>query len=205
MTVDMSHHDLLVHIVVALQKVGITRVVIDDHLVDSVQPIGKALAEPLILHPKSPMRVAVWKSHEAGNFIELLEIQNLEKGFVEIKTVVSRVAFNFPTNTFEIRRQIHQNLQKQPGGLVLLQKTRRCRDHGCFGPPLVGEKSSTPSSDKGGCWTEGGGSALSTKTGLRARHPPTASNHGCLPLLQGAELFHRFLYFPFPRKSLIEP
>src|SRR5262249_34035315 len=103
--------------------------------------------------------------------IELLEIQNLEKGFVEIKTVVPRVAFNFPTNTFEISRQIHQNLQEQPGGLALARNPGATATMAASPGTNRALKNSPPLFLRGedaGPKVRRGGSAWSTEAGLRS-------------------------------------
>ena len=73
--VDVGHHELLVDHLVAAQQIGVARVVIDDHLVDLLQPVAIALGEMLILHAEPPVRIARRETAQGGDFGELVVVE----------------------------------------------------------------------------------------------------------------------------------
>ena len=64
--VDVGHDQLLVDQLVAPQQVGVAGVVVDDHLVDLLEPVAVALGELLVLHAEAPVGIAGGKPAEAA-------------------------------------------------------------------------------------------------------------------------------------------
>ncbi len=87
--VDVRDHQLLVDNLVGLLKVGVTGVVVDDHLVDSAQAVVMALAEALVLGTKPPVGIARGEPAIRGDLVHLLVIAHLENDREEVQAVAT--------------------------------------------------------------------------------------------------------------------
>jgi hypothetical protein len=90
MPVDVRDHQFLIDERVRFLQIGIAGVVIDDHLIDSAQPIMVPLAEPLVLRAKSPVRIPLRESAIGGDLVHLLVIAHLKDDREEIQTIRAR-------------------------------------------------------------------------------------------------------------------
>ena len=91
MPVNVGHHDFLIDQMIALEQVGVARVIVDDHFIDFVQAVRVALVEPLVLHAELPVGISVREPAVSGHHIHLFEIENFEKSFVEVEPVLASV------------------------------------------------------------------------------------------------------------------
>ena len=103
--VHVGHHQLLVHQCVGTHQVGIARIVIDDELVDLLQPVRVALGELFVLHAETPMRVAGRKTAQRGDGVQVIGVDDLEDGGKEIQTIAASVAFHLLLNGGQVGRQ----------------------------------------------------------------------------------------------------
>ena len=101
-TIDVGHDELLVDHLVAPQQVGVARVVIDDHLVDLLEPVPITLGKLLVLHAEPPVRIPGGKSAQGGDLGKLVVIEDLEDRVVEVQPVIARVGFGFQLNGAEV-------------------------------------------------------------------------------------------------------
>ena len=81
--VDVGHDQLLVQHRVALEQVGVGRIVVDHHLVDLVQAVLVALAQLLVLHAEAVVRVARREAAVGRQRVHLLVVDHLEDGAEE--------------------------------------------------------------------------------------------------------------------------
>jgi hypothetical protein len=87
---DMRHDELLVDEVVALEQVGVRRVVVDDQLVDLLQAVRIALVELVEVHAEGPVRVATRETAVGGDLVHLLPVDDLEQDVEEVEAVAAR-------------------------------------------------------------------------------------------------------------------
>ncbi len=87
MPVDMRHHQLLVHRMVATHQIGVARVVVDDHLVNLGKPVIVALLELLEGHSERPVRITGGEAPIRRDFVEIFGIDDLEDRLVKIEAV----------------------------------------------------------------------------------------------------------------------
>ena len=106
MAVDVRHHELLVDHLVAPQKIGVARVVVDDHLVDLLQTVTIALGEVLIFHAEPPVRIAGGKPSQGGDFGKLVVVEHLEDRVVEVQPVGARMGLGLELDRAEVIGQI---------------------------------------------------------------------------------------------------
>ena len=85
--IDMGHHQLLIDGVVGAHQVGVARIVVDDHLVDLRQPVVVALAQLLVGHAERPVRIARREAAVGGDLVEVVGVDHLEDGLVEVQAV----------------------------------------------------------------------------------------------------------------------
>ncbi len=104
--VDMGHHQLLVHVHVGLEQIGIGRIVVDDHFIDLRQPVLVSLGELLVLHPEPPVRIAVGKAAIGGHHVDLVIVQHFEDGLVEIEPELVRVLLDLLLDVAEVGREL---------------------------------------------------------------------------------------------------
>jgi hypothetical protein len=90
MAVDVGHHRFLIDRGVVFQQIGVARVVVDDHFVDAPQPVGVLLAQALVLHAETPMRIALGETSISRDLRDLVSRQHLEDGRVEIQLLAAR-------------------------------------------------------------------------------------------------------------------
>ena len=124
--INVGHDELLVDHLVAPQQVGVARVVIDDHLVDLLQPVAIALGELLVLHAKPPVRIPGGKSPQGGDLGKLVVIEDLEDRVVEVQPVVARVGFGFQLNGPEVIGQV-VGVDRRHGFVLLSEDEPRSR------------------------------------------------------------------------------
>ena len=91
MAVDVGHDELLVDHLVAPQQVGVAGVVVDDHLVDLLEPVAVALGELLVLHAEPPVGVPGGEPAQRGDLGDLVVVEDLEDRVVEVQPVGARV------------------------------------------------------------------------------------------------------------------
>ena len=88
MSVNVGHHELLIDPLIAAQQVGVAGVVVDDHLVDFLEPVAITLGELLIFHAEPPVRISGRETAEGGDLGELVVVEDFEDGVVEVEPVV---------------------------------------------------------------------------------------------------------------------
>ena len=77
--VDVGDDQLLIDELVALLQVGVAGIVVDDHLVDAAQAVMMLLAEPLVFHAESPVRIALREAAIRGDLVHLFVVAHLER------------------------------------------------------------------------------------------------------------------------------
>ena len=83
--IHVRHHELLIDERVALEQIGVRRVVVDDHLVDLREAVLVALGEPLVLHAEAPVRVAVREAPVRRDLVHLVVREDLEDHREEVQ------------------------------------------------------------------------------------------------------------------------
>ena len=68
-------------------QVGVARIVIDDHLINSPQPVMMAFSQAFIFRPEPPVRVSLREPAIRGDLVHLLVIAHLENDGEEIQAV----------------------------------------------------------------------------------------------------------------------
>ena len=116
--VDVGHDELLVDHLVAPQQIGVAGVVVDDHLVDLLEPVAIALGELLVLHAEPPVRIAGGKSSQGGDLGELVVVEDLEDRVVEVQPVVARVGFGLELDRAQVIGQV-VNVDRRHGSSSL--------------------------------------------------------------------------------------
>src|SRR5690606_21818076 len=71
MTMNVSHHKLLINKIISFHQVGVTRVVVDNQFIDFGKAVLIAFRKLLKVHSKSPVWIANGKSTYCCDFIEL--------------------------------------------------------------------------------------------------------------------------------------
>ena len=106
MPVDVGHDELLVDPLVAPQEVGVAGVVVDDHLVDLLEPVAIALGELLVLHAEPPVGVPGGEPAQGGDLGELVVVEHLEDGLVEVEPVGPRVPLDLDLEVAEVGGEV---------------------------------------------------------------------------------------------------
>ena len=104
--VDVGHHQLLIDGVVGAHQVGVARIVVDHHLVDLRQPVVVALAQLLVGHAERPVRIARREAAVGGDLVEIVGVDDLEDGLVEIQAVLARIALDLVLESAQVGRQV---------------------------------------------------------------------------------------------------
>ena len=100
--VDVGHHDLLIHTVVAPEEIGIARVVVDHHLIDLGQPILVALGELFELHSEAPVGIPERKPAIRGDLIQASVIEDLEDDGKKVQPEALGVHFDLVLHLFQL-------------------------------------------------------------------------------------------------------
>ena len=116
--VHVSHDDLLIHEVIAFEQIRIAWVIVDDHLINLMQPVRVALVEPLVLHAELPMRIPVRKPAVSRNHIHFFEVENLEECFKEVESVFAGVLFDFDVEPRELGSKTSPAFDRQRHGYL---------------------------------------------------------------------------------------
>ena len=111
--VDVGDDQLVLHQAVRAEQVGVAGVVVDDEFVDLLQPVPVALADLLVLHPVTPVRVARREAAVAGHLVELRVIQHLEDDGKAVEAQLGRDAVNALLDVAEFGREIHLPLPRK--------------------------------------------------------------------------------------------
>ena len=131
MTVNVCHHQFLIDGVVAAHQIGVTRVIIDDHLIYFRQTVIISFAQFFVLHPERPVRVARREAAIGGDFVEVIGVDDFENGFVKIQSVFAHIPFDFLFEDAQMRRQIRVVKALHGGSLAKPQAAQvngRCRE-----------------------------------------------------------------------------
>ena len=104
--VDVGHDELLIDGVIAPHEVRVAGIVVDDHLVDFREAVLVAFLEFLILHPERPVRVASGEPAVRRDLVEVVGIDNLENGLVEIEAVAAGEPLDLVLEEAKVRGQV---------------------------------------------------------------------------------------------------
>ena len=117
--IDVRHDEFLIDPLIAAQQVGVAGVVVDDHLVDLLEPVAVALRELLVLHPEPPVRVPRREPAEGGDLGELVVVEDLEDRVVEVEPVGAGVRLGLDLELAQLGRQVVLGAHRRHGRIAL--------------------------------------------------------------------------------------
>jgi hypothetical protein len=106
MGIYVSHHELLIHEIVTLKKIGITGVIIDDHFINLGQPIGVALRQSVVFHAEAPVGITARIASVSGHLIQLSIVQNLKDDLKEVQAISASVVLDLVLDLLKVSREL---------------------------------------------------------------------------------------------------
>ena len=84
---DVGHDQLLVHVGVVVEQVGVRGAGVDDHFVDLLQPVLVPLLHLEVLHAPAPVGVPHREAAVRRDHVDLVVVAHLEDGVAEVQAV----------------------------------------------------------------------------------------------------------------------
>ena len=104
--VDMGHHQLLVEQCVGLHQIGVTRIVVDHHLIDLLQPVRVALRQLLVLHAEPPVRIPQGEAAKGRQHAHFFVIDDFKDRRKKVEAVALGPPLDFVLGGPNLRRQL---------------------------------------------------------------------------------------------------